>query len=501
MKRKAIDPDLVAKADSLKDKYTLHAKLDQWQSAAFTDIFSGVSLFLTGAAGNGKSHLIRIVADVLREEEAHYAITSTTGIAAVQISGETLARFTHTGVMDGTGAQIWSRMRVKTKEMRALRFKLKTLQLLVIDEVSMLSAEMFEAVSYILSQLRDNTAPFGGVQVILCGDFSQLSPVKGDYAFKAPLWKSMQLVIHELRGNHRQDHDIQYQRILNSVRRGEITPDVCAMLQARVNAPLQLAAGVQPAELTTRRLDAQTINEARIALLPPDPEYTYTATVHVETLDDSVDEAQKKALADSMKNDMITPPEYKLRIGTQVMLTANLDVGSGLANGSMGYVTGFRKTQKLKLKQVEKDAEEGDGSEGPVELESESESEGLDVYVPFVTFSNGLKMTIQEHTWVNDNNKCGSTVHYRQVPLLPAFAITIHKSQGSTLDAVKLSLTGRVVGNGAAYVALSRVRNVNSLLLTAFHPSAIKTSPDVISFYKEHGLAGFERKQHAPSSN
>lgn len=473
-------PTPVKRAKQDEAEQTPAFGLDKWQKAALDDIVAGNSIHLTGSAGNGKTYLIKHAVQQLGAMRINCAVTSMTGVTAIGIGGETLHRFTRMGIMDGTGEEIWKAISKKKAALEDFRRQAKTLNVLIIDEVSMMSAEMFEAVSYILNQIREMPPAtlFGGLQLILSGDFSQLPPVKGDYAFESKLWKKVKMRYHELRGSHRQRNDIGYYRALSSIRIGRVTPEICAALRSRVGAKLNLPEGIRPTELVGRRVDAERINAEKLRLLPAETEHTYTALVTVTsfygTMPESVVEQKKKQLIDGM----ITPSFLCLRQGSLVMLTANIDVENGLANGSMGVVEKFGNS-------IEKE-KKGDEVE---EVSDETGPPADTIEYPIVLFANGTRLVMRPKQWKNDNYKERTSTSFTQVPLLPADAITVHKSQGATIDAVRMGIDSSMFNYGAAFVALSRVRSFDSLTFTRVDTKYIKASPKVIEFFKEHSLA------------
>lgn len=476
-------------AETAIKQYKLDEKLDQWQLGAMRDILQQRSVFITGSAGNGKSHLIQTLHAYAAAALKPCAVTSMTGVTALHIGGETLARFMSFGVMEGDGPTLWAHVS-KNKHLKYVKQRMMNVTMIVIDEISMLSADMFEAVSYVLAKMRDQIphtaggAPFGGVQMILCGDFSQLPPVKGHYAFLSPLWERMAspgadglpgLAVHELKGSHRQSDDVAFYMLLNSVRIGEVTTLVRNCLKERVGAKLNLPEGVLPSELTSRRDAAQQINLEHIAKLPVETEHKYDAKF--TWTKGRLSEAARKMQEDIVRKNMITPAELVLRTGAQVMLTSNLDLSSKLANGSRGVVVGFGPAATAAASPPVPPAPAGGKVTPPVEY-------------PRVLFTTGVEMVVGPHKWKNENSVERTCLVYEQVPLAPAYAVTVHKSQGCTLDAVSMAIDSSMFCEGSAYVALSRVRSLSGMTLTSFNPNSIRTSSLVTEFYRKHGLAG-----------
>lgn len=449
-------------------------KHDEYQKGAFKDIVNGHSVFLTGAGGCGKTFLLRDVHFHFAQHKYRTAaFTSMTGVTAIMISGKTFASFFGFGIEEGDKTKMWEL--VRKKAYLAKRFR--SLSALVIDEVSMLSAEQLEAASYVAGMFRKSPhVPFGGLQVILCGDFSQLPPIGGAYAFLSPLWDQLNLRYHELKGNHRQSSDIGFYMMLNSVRVGNVDTYVRNTLKERVDAVLDLPEGVETAELTSRRDDAQKINEDRLMALDASTEQCYFA--RFTWLDrGTLTEAAASTVEKQIRKNMVTPPQLRLRQGALVMLTCNLDLANELGNGSMGVVKEFRE------------AGSRDGAKIVIAPPEANATSGSTKY-PVVEFSGGRQVHILPHTWTKTELTDGSTSSYAQVPLILAYAITVHRSQGSTVEWVSMKLDRSCFADGMAYVALSRARSLKGIQIKAFHPESIQTSPHVLEFYRKHRLAG-----------
>ena len=390
-------------------------KHDEYQAAAFRDIVNGHSVFITGAGGCGKTFLLRDVHYYLRTHKYQKgAMTSMTGVTAMMINGKTFSSFFGFGIEEGDKHKMWECVRKKAY----LGKRFRELSVIVIDEISMLSAEMLEAASHVAAMFRKNPQkPFGGLQVILCGDFSQLPPINGAYAFLSPLWDEMNLRYHELKGNHRQSTDIGFYMMLNSVRVGNVDTYVRNTLKERVNAKLDVPEGVEPAELTSRRIEAQNINEARLQKLDAATEQTYIAKFEWTDRGTLTQAAAATVEKQTLKN-MVTPPVVKLRTGALVMLTCNLDLARDLGNGSIGVVKGFAAVPSA----VEAASATSDAASKP------------NVVYPIVEFTNKRCMHITPHKWAKTDVSDHSTSVYEQVPLILAYALTTHKCvAGDTL--------------------------------------------------------------------
>jgi len=459
--------------NALTSDPTLFDQLDQWQTFALKSIIEGKNVFITGPGGCGKTWLLRRVHRYMAGHKFKQgAITSMTGVTSLLVQGKTFASFFGFGVSEGDGEMMWEVVRKKSY----LRKRFKSLSMLVIDEVSMLSSQMFEAASYVCQKFRANGAPFGGIQVILCGDFSQLPPVQGLYAFTSDLWKKdLDLVYCELFGNHRQSSDAAFHLLLNLVRIGDVNVFVRNLLKERVDAVLDLPLGVEAAELTSRRVDATKLNMERLEKLDASQEKVYHA-IFTWRKRGELNQVAADTVEKGIRKNMVTPGELPLRIGAQVMLTYNMDVGAGLVNGSLGVVIGYKLAAGFATASPPIPA-----MDCPV--------------VRFGTRAKTVEVVVQPHQWTQQDLVDKTVCVYEQIPLMLAWAYTVYKSQGTTLDWVKVKLDRGMFADGMAYVALSRAQRLEGLTLAAFQPDAIQTSKMVLDFYAEHQLAGVVKQK------
>lgn len=439
------------------------ADLDSYQQQAFAAVMKMRNVFVTGSGGCGKSHFIRqLVAWLEGRRRRKVAIVTPTGVTAVLIGGRTFASYFGFGVQSLSPPAMWNLIKAKKHVLKRLR----AVSVLIFDEISMVSAELLDAANYCCQMARNRApnAPFGGIQLVVCGDFSQLPPVQGRFAFHAQCWPTLQLRYVELLGNHRQASDELFHRVLHDVRRGIASQLVRNALKSRVRAPLE-DPRAKPTELCSRRADAERINAAHLQQLPADTERTFEAKFKW-SLKGSMYPDAVKAREEQIAKNMVTPPLLRLRLGALVMLTCNLDLEEGLANGSTGEVVSF----------------DGDDGEPVVRFFVANDRSGKSGYV---------QRKISRNRWecVDRAATPPTRVYYVQVPLLLCYAITIHKAQGATLDYVRLRVDATLTAEGQAYVALSRCRTLKGIVLSSdFQASSIKMSDEVIAFYKEHNL-------------
>ena len=397
------------------------------------------NVFITGPAGTGKSEIIHMYRST-RDRRKSIGITSTTGISAVSLKGRTVHSFC--GI--GTGSADVELLITRILKERSLTYRWRKLDVLVIDEISMLSAELFDKLELIARTVRNNAAPFGGIQIIICGDFLQLPTVSGEFCFKAESWNRVVTDTVYLTEIMRQDN-IEFQQCLNDVRLGAITEQVRDLLLNRVGAVLDEGMrGVRPTRLYATNRSVDVLNDVELDKLAEDgrefKRYEIDIVPYPCLKGAQIDTTISKYLHQS------TLPEYvEICEGAQVMLLHNLDQPQGLVNGSRGVVTGF-----------------------------------VEDY-PKVLFCNGTEMVITPVTIEHEDNE-KALLRVTQVPLRIAYACTIHKSQGATLDCVELDLSN-IFELGQAYVALSRVRDVRGLVIASIAFERIRAHPEALEFY------------------
>jgi hypothetical protein len=429
------------------------------QRAVFALVERGDSVFFTGSAGTGKSMLIGVLIAHLRKRwgEEAVAVTASTGAAAVNIGGTTL----HTFAGIGLGNKPVGQLAEAAKKNEQVRRRWQRCKFLIIDEISMIPPDLLDKIEYVARYVRSekgrpNKEPFGGICVVFAGDFLQLPPVpeRGQppqvdpsapkYAFQSQAW---QLAVRHhvvLRQVHRQ-RDERFVGLLNDLRRGVYTDAARTLLSSRLNVKL-----ARPVRLYSRRVDVAAENATELARLPGElVRFTARDTVKFE---------QYKEQLDKYCN---APALLELKTGAQVLLLKNLSIGDGLVNGSQGVVTSFSTDHRR---------------------------------VPTVMFANGIERAIEPNEWTIEVGgvQCAKRI---QIPLMLAWAISIHKSQGLTLDEAQCEL-GSVFTTGQAYVALSRVRSLAGLSIASL-PRTFDTDPVVMEFYSK--LEATTNTQDEPS--
>jgi ATP-dependent DNA helicase PIF1 len=438
-----------------------------------------------GVAGTGKSFTLKRIKEwlqqTLREEE--YAFAAPTGTAAVNIEGVTLHSVMGCAVpkiMDGFLSAAGKKKRDLTQ-----------LKILVVDEVSMCAASFLDAVDLELKVARRSGESFGGVKVVFCCDFAQLGPIEDKvrqdelgmemwlgedypdknacfksrgYAFQARCWAKADFQVMELTKVFRQE-DAQFATILGQLRLGVVTAEAEYLLSTDLAVALEqreggLPEGHEPVSLFALNAKADALNARRLAELPANSEQVYEADDTIVTFNRGM---QRKFLETHyFFRENRCAKTVTLRRGAQVMLVLNLDVKGGvrakesLCNGSCGVVTGFRPERVG----------------------------GLKAY-PVVKFTNGVeRLMVPENTQHEERGKM--KLSRRQVPLRLAWAMSIHKAQGATLEYARVDLAD-VFAPGQAYVALSRVRSLKGLEVHGFTRACIMTHPLVRQFYEQEG--------------
>ena len=424
--------------------------LNPAQRSAFDAIMAGKSIFLTGPGGTGKSFLLQTLHSQFKVARGKkLAITAMTGCAAVLIGPFAKTLHSWAGIGLGRGDIEAIATTVAADKRKGPRWRQTTC--LIIDEVSMMTPGLLELLNAVGQKARKSVKPFGGMQMVFVGDFYQLPPVsrEGGFAFDSPLWSQVVQETHFLKEIVRQKDPV-FQTILNEARVGELTPESYEILESRKTMEWKRQE-IKPTLLFTKNTDVSTINENQLRKLAGE-EHIFTVKTTKNPPGMAPDVVQM--LADKLDKDAPYEAELRLKERAQVMLLKQLYEEKdkvmcpihGLVNGSRGVVTGF----------------------------------GLDGN-PIVKFLNGRTLTVKPATWSSDDGDEG--VHREQIPLRVAYALTIHKAQGASLDSALVDVGPSTFECGQAYVALSRVRNLESLYIFEIAQKAFRAHPAVKKFY------------------
>jgi len=412
--------------------------LTEKQKSALSAMIKGENVFITGPGGVGKSEIIKQFRK-LQTNNVKIGITSTTGISAISIGGTTL----HSFLGIGLGKSSYEKMLEEAQKGKK-KAKWMTLEILIIDEISMLDPALFDKLERIARGVRDNPLPFGGIQIIASGDFCQLPCVETDnFCYEAKSWDNVfpKSNIFYLTEIIRQSDEV-FQNVLNEVRLQNISEKTKEILNERIGVKLNNEFGIEPTMLFPTNADVDYLNESKLNELAEDGREFYSYE-----LEETLLSVSKDALltAEKFRKNLVVLDKLELCVGAQVMLLVNMHT-LGLVNGSRGIIIKF-----------------------------------IDNF-PLVKFINGQEVVITSNVWeceFNDN----VIAKFKQIPLKIAYAFTIHKSQSITLDCVEIDLRN-IFACGQAYVALSRVRNIEGLTLKGIEYKKIKCHPKAKLYYK-----------------
>ena len=409
------------------------------QQTALDILKTGESVFLTGGPGAGKTHLLREYISYLREHRVPTAVTASTGIAATHLNGTTI----HSWAGLGLGKNLSKNDIEKLSKKKYLQDRFRKTHVLIIDEISMLPASILDSVDEILRFFREPFAPFGGLQIIFCGDFFQLAPVNPDtnskninFAYQSASWQQLSPKVCYLTESHRH-RDPTLTKILECIRGGDGQNEmVLSEFRRRYRAQLP---NTSATFLHTHNQNVDAINNAELQKLP-DTERRFTAT-----------KSGNKKILERMQASIQAPAELILKIGAKVIFVKN-NFEKGFVNGTMGVVTDFQ-----------------DFTNHPI----------------VKTFDDNT-ITASPESWIIENESGKKLAEIKQVPLRLAWAITVHKSQGMTIDAVEADLS-KCFETGQGYVALSRIRSLDSLRLVGggINTLALSVNPQIIKFDQE----------------
>lgn len=412
------------------------------QSDALKIMKSGVNVYLTGSAGSGKTYVLNQYIDYLKRHGVEVAVTASTGIAATHMSGMTIHGWSGIGIRESLTPYDLDAMSQRPYLVK----RFEKARVLVIDEVSMLHARTLDMVDQVCREFKHSDEPFGGMQVILSGDFFQLPPItrgprqpslegidndpdaaNPDLVVYSRAWKAMRPAICYLTEQHRQSEDEVFLSILNAMRGDGLDEVHVEYLEERMN--VELPGNMTPTKLYTHNADVDAINHAELGKITGD-EKLYRMETYGPAL-----------LVDALKKACLAPETLRLRSGAEVMFLKN-NFEEGYVNGTRGVVVAF-----------------GDDN------------------APIVELLDGRRIMVEPDVWmVEENGKTKASL--TQLPLRLAWAITIHKSQGMSLDSAEIDLS-KAFAPGMGYVALSRVRTLEGVRLVGLSPAALQVDPAI----------------------
>jgi ATP-dependent DNA helicase PIF1 len=400
--------------------------LNEEQNHALKCVMDGHSILLTGSAGTGKSYTIKYVIEYLNNANKKYAITASTGTAAVIIGGQTLHSFLGLGLGTGSVKEILNNILKNKKKYESIL----NLDVLIIDEISMIDKELFEKISIILSIIKSNDIYFGNIQLILVGDFCQLAPVKGKYCFLADIWNKMNIKIVLLEKLIRHNEDLLFQQMLKIVRKGKCTDNIIKVLNKLKDT--EFDNGIIPTKLYPINVNVDKINNIEIEKLKAEGNIskTYTAI----TSCDKEKECEKFTI--------------ELTLNAQIIIIRNINVEESLVNGTRGIIKHL----------------------------------GADFVV--INDVNGNIHNIKYFTDTYNNSVSSKNSYIIHMPIRICYALSIHKSQGMTIDALELDLGSNIFTCGQSYTALSRAKKLSSIKIIDIDKNSFRTNIDVKNFYK-----------------
>lgn len=418
------------------------SSLSKQQYSVVEAFEKGRNIFVTGSAGSGKSYLLNFLKR--NYSKSGLQITASTGIAAVNIGGSTIYSWAGIGlanlpverIVENLFSPKFSRIRRRIIQARAL----------AIDEISMIPASVLEILDQVFRQVRQNDVPMGGIQMLFFGDFLQLPPINNNsrsanFCFQSHLWRELDLEVFDLKEIFRQSNK-KLVTILNNLRLGSLSDDDKKILQSRIGIKDNNSA-IRPTILTTHNLKVEKINAQELQKIAQ-PQFSYEAKYY-----------GNENKIEFLKKNCIAATNLNLKVGAQVMMTKNTYQKDGIINGSLGIIRNFSPRKKY----------------------------------PIVEFSNGKILTIAVEEWLIE--KYDETTKMLkieagviQIPLILAWAMTIHKSQGLTLDKISCDLSD-VFSPGQAYVALSRARSLEGIFIENINFDKISHSSEAAQFYKK----------------
>lgn len=414
------------------------------QEQALNILKTGANVFLTGEPGAGKTHTVNTLVNYLRDAEVEMAITASTGIAATHIGGMTIHSWSGIGIK--TYLDKYDLDRIASSEYISKR--VRRTKVLIIDEISMLSTNTLDMVDMVCREVKQNDEPFGGMQIILVGDFFQLPPIvkrdleprkqtslmgdvesSGTFAYQAGAWQRAAPVVCYLTEQHRQD-DKDFLSVLSGIRANNFSKAHEKHIFAR-----QIEHDDMPENITklfSHNLDVDRVNNTELAKIEEE----------LKSFKMSGEGSDK--LVETLKKGCLSPEDLQLKIGAVVMCTKN-NQKEHFVNGTLGVVAEF---------------DEFTGN-------------------PIIKTRSGRKIEIAPMDWtVEENGKIRAQI--TQIPLRLAWAMTVHKSQGMSLDAAVMDLS-QVFEFGQGYVALSRVRRLSGLYLLGINEHALKVHPEILA--------------------
>ena len=432
-----------------REKRIWYTTYTMTQDEALAILKTGANVFLTGEPGSGKTHTINAYTRYLRSRNINPAITASTGIAATHIEGMTIHAWSGVGIR--TSITPYDIDQLLSKENLVKR--IKNTSVLIIDEISMLDSTLLDMVDTVCRAIRGREEAFGGMQVVFVGDFFQLPPISSreggaSFAFRARSWMSANPIVCYLSEQYRQD-DHSFLSLLNAIRTNTVSAIEHDMLSNRI---IQNASEytLDVPKLFAHNIDVDRMNSEALQKLSGERKiYTMKHT-------------GSRPLAEALARGCLSPGVLELTVGARVMCTKN-DPAGLFVNGTLGVVISFSRTDGF----------------------------------PIIETFSGKRIKVTRTEWVlEENGKKKASI--TQIPLRLAWAITVHKSQGMSLDSAVVDLS-RAFEYGQGYVALSRVRRLSGLYLSGYNKRSLEVHPEILAQdeqFKKESIANAQRFQH-----
>lgn len=437
-------------------------ELSDQQNYAMKQIMNNESVFITGPGGTGKSLFIKNLVNILKSTKKKYQVCALTGCAAIllECGAKTLHSWGGLGLAKGDINYLSKKISKDKNKSK----NWKNIDILIVDEISMMSEKIFNLIDSVARLCRNNDFPFGGLQLVFCGDFYQLPPVgdnqdisSSNFCFESPLFEQQFKTKIEFTKIFRQNNQT-YTKILNQIRVGRISKNTVKILNEYVGKEIIDKNGIHPTILFPKKKQVEIINHQSMQNLKSESKYFQISKF---ISDDNLSQSDKikfNQLSDDqinyeieyLNNNLNFENNLELKIGAQVMCIVNLDLDNKqnpICNGSQGIIENF----------------------------------DIDGF-PIVRFYNGNIRTIKPHCWLSENYP---GLGLKQIPLILSWAITIHKSQGASLEMAQIDIGSDIFECGQTYVALSRIISLDGLYLKSFNPYRIKINLKVIKFYSQ----------------
>jgi len=398
--------------------------MNEKQLDALNIIKNRSNLFLTGAAGTGKSYTIKAIINYLESMNINYGLTAMTGCAAVLIGGQTIHSFLYMNISRNLD-EIYSNL----EKYRGYLNKLKKLDVLIIDEISMMDDELFELINNLLMKIKNNKLLFGGVQLILVGDFYQLPPINGDFCFTSNIWNLLDLKKVILTDIIRQKDDMTLQEILNEIREGNISKKTFELLETLKDTTFKNK-DIKPTKLYPININVDKINN-----------HEFKKLLKLNNNNSFEYKASKINPKHKITDDKLNEYNITLTLNAQIMVIRNISIENKLFNGTRGIVIGLNTSSVI---------------------------------------IRDIHNNIHTINYYIDNIKDKSI---KFMPLKLAYAISIHKSQGASIDYLELDLGDDIFISGQLYTALSRATNINNIKIVNLSKLSFIQNKKVIEFY------------------